>query len=393
MPVLPIGPRCRAPGLPASALRRCAGELPGGLVLAERESFHAACESVMTLARSAEGSGSEAALHELVQAVAMTAQAASKTMPIYRETMNRMQLAQDQSVTQLYRATLCGVLTRAKLNYALLKTPDLWRLGMALSALGIALGGELKAALDARVQAACSRAFERAVSAVMAGDAVASRNAFGKLWDRSSDLIALQRLYGDHAALNDDAKVQARRESLMSEALHAMAPVQLALLDDALKVSHVCAQAGADSASVAEVISRAQADTHSPHALQRRMMGRAATGIRQVSEARHAVRQMADITIAQLDALDQSNAPVRDKLHGYADLTGLLSKTVRELCLELPAAKDHPDVLGEMKRAQLRGLEGARRLAAMKRTAAAAGPAFARRQGPGTRPVWHEAGH
>jgi hypothetical protein len=393
MSVPPTGPRCRAPGLAASAVRRPAGELPGGLVLAERESFHAACESVMTLARIAEGSGSEAALHELVHAVAMTAQAASKTMPVYRETMNRMQLAQDQSVTQLYRATLCGVLTRAKLNYALLKTPDLLRLGTALSALGIVLGGELKAVLDARMKSACSRAFEQAVSAVMAGDADASRMAFGKLWERSSDVIALQRLYGDHAALSDDAKVQARRDSLVSDALRTMAPEQLALLDDALKALNVRARAVADNVTAANAISRAQADAHSPHALQHRMVGRAAAEIRQVGEARHAVGQMADITIAQLDALDQSNAPVRDKLHGYADLIGLLGKTVRELCLELPAAKDHPDVLGEMKRAQLRGLEGSRRLAAMKRTAAVAGPAFARRQGPGTRPAWHEAGH
>ncbi|CAN5629356.1 hypothetical protein BH11PSE7_BH11PSE7_31800 [soil metagenome] len=383
LPVPPTGPRCRVPGLPPNALHRPAGELPGGLVLAERESFHAACESVMALARSAEASGSEVALHDLARAVAATAQAANKTTPVDRDTMNRMQLAQDQSVTQLYRATLCSVLTRVTLNYALLETPELMRLAMALSALGIPLACGLKAALDARVQGACSSAFERVVSATLAGDAAASRRAFGTLWERSSDLIALQRLYGDptagdHAAgaptaLSTDATFQARRESLLSEALHAMTPDQLALLDEALKVSHVGAQARAENASVADVISRAQDELRSPDVLQRRMMSRAATAIRQVTEASQAVRMMSDITIAQLDTLDQSIAPLRDKLNGYADLLGLLAKTVRELWLELPAAKDHPDVLREMKRAQQRGLEGSRRLVAMKRTEAVAG--------------------
>ena len=52
------------------------------------------------------------------------------------------------------------------------------------------------------------------------------------------------------------------------------------------------------------------------------------------------------------------HANVLDKRIQYADLNGLLVKTVRERCLDLPAAMDHPDVLSEMKRAQQRGMDG-----------------------------------
>ena len=371
-PVQASGPRYRAPGLVTSASRGPEGELPGGLVLAQRESFHAACEQIMTLVCRAEASCDEATLHDLVQAVAAAARAASHTMPLYSEKMNRMQLAQDQSVTQLYRATLRSALMRMKVNYALLKTPELLRLGTALVALNIPLGRELKALLHARVQGACLRAFGRAVSATLSGDAAASRLAYVRLCERSSDLIALHRLNGEHAALNDDVKLQARRESLMSAALNTLTPERLALLDNALKASYVRASAGADLAGVSGVIRRAHADAHDPYALQRRMMARAATDMRQIREARQAVRQMADITIAKFDAVDRSNAPVSDQRNEYDNLTGLLAKTVRERCLELPAAKDHPDVISEMMRARQRGLEGMARLIAMERSAAVA---------------------
>jgi hypothetical protein len=57
----------------------------------------------------------------------------------------------------------------------------------------------------------------------------------------------------------------------------------------------------------------------------------------------------------------------------------LLVKSVADLLLELPAAKDHPAVQSEIKRAMVRAREGAMRLGAKPRPAIGTRPRLARR--------------